>query len=62
MTFSYRYASPEQLVEHLASASRATVCAALRRYREQGRADLVVRIKNAYVQARIARLAMTLTN
>lgn len=56
MTFSYVFASPEQLVQHLAFASRASVSAALRRYREQGRFDIVSRIKAAHLQARINRL------
>ena len=56
MTFSYVFASPEQLVSHLATASRASVSAAIRRYRERGRTDLVASINAAYLQARITRL------
>ena len=62
MTFSYAYASQEQLVQHLASASRASVSAALRRYREQGQTDIVSRIKAAHLQARISRLTKSFTN
>ena len=61
MTFSYAYASQEQLVQHLANASRASVSAALRRYREQGQTGIVSRIKAAHLQARISRLAKSFT-
>jgi hypothetical protein len=62
MTFSYLFASQEQLVQHIANASRASVSAALRRYREQGQTDLVSRIQSAYLQARISRLTNSLNN